>query len=544
MKANISEPNVKKVFLKKSLSLYLQIYVLKNRNTLYAIGEIKHTPLGKFMNTITAVLPFQSQLVLENTLRPILQSPLIEKVIVVHDGAFTAQLPKCEGIKGVSITAGNTLNKLIETIEAGFLLVVNQSHEIQIPPGTLERLIDVAAATDAGMVYSDYLEKRNGKLAEHPVNPYQTGSIRDEFDFGQMLLFSISAIHRALRKFGPIADVRYAGLYDLRLKVAIDNRFFHIREFLYTVIDLEIETDKKTSSGESIFDYVDHRNQAAQKEMELVVTQHLKYINDFLDPQFMKVPVTEDSFPVEASVVIPVRNRVKTIADAVKSALSQKTDFPFNVIVVDNHSADGTTTALAALAGQYPAIKHLIPSRLDLSIGGCWNEAVFSEFCGRYAVQLDSDDLYGSPETLQKIIAMFRKGDFAMIIGSYTLVNESLREIPPGLIDHREWTDDNGRNNALRINGLGAPRAFDTGLLRKIGFPNVGYGEDYAVALRVSRHYRIGRIYESLYLCRRWEGNTDAALTIEKRNRNDAYKDSIRTIEIMVRQKLVRNKNT
>jgi glycosyltransferase involved in cell wall biosynthesis len=272
--------------------------------------------------------------------------------------------------------------------------------------------------------------------------------------------------------------------------------------------------------------------------MELVASEHLRNIGAFLEPHFKNVPQSEYNFPVEATVIIPVRNRVSKIKDAVHSALTQETNCPYNVIVVDNHSTDGTSPVLTELAGRNPSLIHIIPSRLDLAIGGCWNEAVFSEFCGRYAVQLDSDDVYESPRTLQMLIEVMRSGDFAMVIGSYTLVNESLQEIPPGIIDHREWTADNGRNNALRINGLGAPRAFDTALLRKICFLNVGYGEDYAMALRLSREYRIGRIYESLYLCRRWAGNTDARVAIEKRNCYDAFKDKIRTVEIMACRKL------
>lgn len=496
------------------------------------------------MGKVTAVLSFLSQSDLEGTIQPLIQSPLIEKVIVLHEGIVKSPWPKCEGVSAESLTAGEILNNLIENSRTDFLLIINQAQKIQIPPGTLQRFIDVAEATDAGMIYCDYLENINGILTEHPLNSYQSGSIRDGFDFGYLVLFSIPVVERVLKKYGPIPDVKYAGLYDLRLKVAIDHQLFHIREFLYTKVVSANETGNNVSSDESLFDYVDHRNKAEQKEMEEVATQYLQNIDAYLAPHFQKVPVSGYRFPVEASVVIPVRNRVKTITDAVQSALSQQTDFMFNVIVVDNHSTDGTTSILADMAGQYPTVKHIIPSRLDLSIGGCWNKAVISEFCGRYAVQLDSDDLYSSPETLQKIITMFRNGDFAMVIGAYTLVDKSLEKIPPGLIDHREWTDDNGRNNALRINGLGAPRAFDTGLLRKIGFPNVGYGEDYAVALRLSREFRIGRIYESLYLCRRWEGNTDTALSVDKSNRNDAYKDSLRTIEIMARQKLVRSKNT
>jgi glycosyltransferase involved in cell wall biosynthesis len=296
-------------------------------------------------------------------------------------------------------------------------------------------------------------------------------------------------------------------------------------------------TDKSLDNGK-LFAYVDPHNEAVQKEMETVFTDYLKKIGAYLRPNFKEVEQTPASFPVEASVVIPVRNRKETIAEAVKSALLQETDFPFNVVVVDNQSADGTTVILSDLVRQYHRLKHIIPKRADLGIGGCWNEALRHKACGRYTVQLDSDDLYSSHRTLQKMVDMLRQGNYAMVIGSYTLVDSRLEEIPPGLIDHHEWTDENGHNNALRINGLGAPRAFHTGLMRKIGFLNVSYGEDYAAALRISREYRIGRIYVSLYLCRRWSGNTDATLSIEEANRNNAFKDKIRTIEILDRQKM------
>ncbi|MBI3787047.1 MAG: glycosyltransferase family 2 protein, partial [Ignavibacteriales bacterium] len=311
----------------------------------------------------------------------------------------------------------------------------------------------------------------------------------------------------------------------------IDYAAFHIQENLYT----KVESDTRLT-GEKLFDYVDPRNQAVQKEMEIVATKHLKNVGAYLKPKFKKVPKVDTGFPVEASVIIPVRNREATIPDAVQSVLRQQTDFSFNIIVVDNHSTDRTTEILAALAKENSKVKHLVPTRHDLGIGGCWNEAVFSEHCGRYAVQLDSDDIYSNGTTLQKIVDVFRKGNYAMVIGSYKLVNMKLEEIPPGIIDHKEWTPENGRNNALRINGLGAPRAFNTALLRQIGLPNVSYGEDYAVALRLSREYQIGRIYEPVYLCRRWEGNTDAVLSIEKANRHDYYKDKIRTIELLARQ--------
>ena len=291
-----------------------------------------------------------------------------------------------------------------------------------------------------------------------------------------------------------------------------------------------------------MFDYVDPRNISVQKENELVATKHLKNIRAYLKPKFAKVPKSKEKFPVEASVIIPVRNREKTVTEAVNSVLSQKTDFAFNVIIVDNHSTDNTTNILSDLSKRDPRVKHIIPNREDLGIGGCWNEAILSEYCGMYAIQLDSDDLYSDNNTLQNVVNVFRKENVAMVIGSYTLVNANLEPIPPGLIDHKEWTPDNGRNNALRINGLGAPRAFYTPVLREILLPNTSYGEDYAAAIRISRQYQIGRIYTSLYHCRRWEGNTDASLPIEKINRNDFYKDKIRTIEMHARIHLNRKK--
>jgi hypothetical protein len=360
------------------------------------------------------------------------------------------------------------------------------------------------------------------------------GSVRDDFDFGAMILYSVSAIKRALDNYSPMPSVRYAGLYDIRLKVSIDNNIYHLPEPLYSVVGTE-----EFSGGERIFAYVDPRNIAVQKEMESVFTDYLRNIGAYLPAQSPReAETTPGIFPVEASVIIPVRNRVNTIAEAIGSALSQEADFPFNVIVVDNHSTDGTTTVISDLAGQYSTLHHIIPLRTDLGIGGCWNEALFSQACGRYAVQLDSDDLYNTPRTLQKIVHMLRQDNYAAVIGSYTIVDFNLKEIPPGLIDHREWTDENGHNNALRINGLGAPRAFDTSIMRGIGFLNVSYGEDYAAALQISRKHRIGRIFESLYLCRRWSGNTDASLNIEETNRNNDFKDTIRTDEILARQEI------
>jgi hypothetical protein len=484
------------------------------------------------MSRLTVLLPHSTLPSFDSTLRQFTSSPLVAGVLVAHDGSANIHQPKCEGLKAVSLTSGATINAAIKKAKGDYLLMVTQSHELVMGPWALERLIDVADQTGAGLVYSDFTEVKNGQRSEHPLIDYHVGSLRDGFDFGAMLLFSMKAVRAAVKKHGAIAKVERAGLYDLRLKVSVANQVFHLQEPLYTKVESDL---RKT--GEKLFDYVDPRNRSVQIEMERVVTQHLKHIGAYLKPRFAKVPKDPASYPVEASVVIPVRNRERTVADAVNSVLKQKASFPFNVIIVDNHSTDRTTSILADLAGRDPRVVHIVPERQDLAIGGCWNTAVLSPQCGRFAVQLDSDDLYSDEHTLRKIVEAFADPNVAMVIGSYRLVNMQLEEIPPGLIDHKEWSPDNGRNNALRINGLGAPRAFRTGLLRQILLPNTSYGEDYAVALRLSRDYQIGRIYESIYLCRRWEGNTDAALSLEKANRHDLYKDRIRTIEILARQR-------
>ena len=487
------------------------------------------------MSLISVAIPFTAQPHFEPTLRQFIDSPLVQKILIIHSGQFTETYEKCEGCVSQTLTSGKLLNTILGKVTSDNLLFITQTQEIQLGQAALERFARIAQQTSAGMCYSDYFEVKKGVRSERPVIHYQFGSVRDNFEFGALLFFSMSAVRSALKKHGDVADVNAAGLYDLRLKVSVDHELFHVQEYLYT----KVESDLRLT-GEKLFDYVDPKNQAVQKEMESVATQHLKHVGAYLAPKFKPVPAPGVSFPVEASVVIPVRNREHTIADAVNSVLQQKFDKPFNVIVVDNHSTDGTGKIMEDLAAKNPSVKHLIPTRQDLGIGGCWNEAVFSPHCGRYAVQLDSDDIYSGPDTLQKIVDLFRSGHYAMVIGSYKLVNMKLEEIPPGLIDHREWTPDNGRNNALRINGLGAPRAFDTALLRTVRLPNVSYGEDYAVALALSREYQIGRIFEPVYLCRRWEGNTDAALSIERANRYDIYKDKIRTIEMLARQRLNR----
>ena len=369
------------------------------------------------------------------------------------------------------------------------------------------------------------------------MNDYQEGSIRHDFTFVHFFIISAAAIKTVLQKYGVPPHDASTALYDLRLKISIDHALVHVPEFLYTVSAKKINPAKSLGrQTDAQFAYVAKENFVRQQKMEKIATNYLKQIGAHLPARTKRTDKEPEVFQWKASIVIPVLNRKKTITDALTSALEQQTDFPFNILVVDNHSTDGTTNILKKFAAKYPHIQHIIPSRRNLGIGGCWNEAIYSPHCGRYIIQLDSDDLYSSPQTLQKIVSTLRWGQYAMVVGSYTLVNERLKKIPPGLIDHREWTPKNGHNNFLRVNGMGAPRAFDTSVIRQFGFPNVSYGEDYAVALRISREYRIGRIYESLYLCRRWTDNTDTGLSVEKQNRNDDYKDKLRTMEIKARQ--------
>lgn len=411
-----------------------------------------------------------------------------------------------------------TIQRLLDTADSDVLFLGDP--RVSIEPGghMFDRMAQVMSETGAGWVYAD--------AAGHPRIDYRRGSIRDGFDFGPIICASVQAACQA----GIDSAWKWGALYDLRLKISETHPVVRIPEPLYTA-----SASDARPTGQRQFDYVDPRNRDYQIEMERIATAHLKRIGAWLQPQFEKVPHVSETFPVKASVVIPVRNRERTILDAVTSALSQIADFDFNVIVVDNHSTDRTNEILRGISDS--RVKYIVPERRDLGIGGCWNEAIYSNDCGQYAIQLDSDDLYIDDGVLRRIVDELDAGPYAMVVGSYTMVDFSLKEIPPGLIDHREWTRENGRNNALRVNGLGAPRAFNTSILRRTGFPNVSYGEDYAVALRISRDYEIGRIYDSVYLCRRWEGNSDSALPLEVANRYDSYKDWLRTIEIQARMR-------
>lgn len=423
-----------------------------------------------------------------------------------------------------------SLREIASGVKKKYTLLYQKAASCDMSADALARMKRVADDTGALMVYADHYVVKDGIREAHPLIDLQEGALRDDFDFGTVTLVRTDV----LREFteNQSREYEYAALYAFRLYMQRKGQIFHLNEYLYTSEMLDMR-----KSGEKQFDYVNPRNREVQIEMEQAVTEHLTIIGALVDNKKYKEPqFTLGDFPVEASVIIPVFNREKTIADAVRSALSQETSFEYNVIVVDNHSTDNTGKILREISD--PRLVVIVPERTDLGIGGCWNEAVYSKSCGRFAVQLDSDDLYSGPDTLQRIVDCFHEQRTGMVIGSYRMCDFDLQTLPPGIIDHREWTDDNGANNALRINGLGAPRAFFTPLLREVGFPNTSYGEDYALGLWFSRTYRIGRIYDELYLCRRWGGNSDADLSIDKLNKNNSYKDKLRTIELLARKKM------
>ena len=456
--------------------------------------------------------------------------------LVSADFAAHHQVPEgCTFVITDRLESSNTIVSIAENTDADYVMICTRHTTIGWGNNTLERFLRVADDTDAVMVYADHYKMVEGKMEKHPVIDYQSGSLRDDFDFGSLWCIKAQALADYIAQ-PDREEYQFAALYDLRLYLSRIGEIFHLNEFLYS--EAELDTRK---SGEKQFDYVNPRNREVQIEMEKACTQHLGKVGALIDTTFYRQPdFGEQDFEYEASVIIPVFNREKTMADAVKSALGQKANFKFNVIVVNNHSTDRTGEILDELKADN--LIQIVPERTDLGIGGCWNEAINSSFCGKFAVQLDSDDLYSSPKTLQKIVDAFYKQKAAMIIGSYRMCDFDLNTLPPGLIDHKEWTDENGCNNALRINGLGAPRAFFTPLVRQIQFPNTSYGEDYALGLAFSRRYRIGRIYDELYLCRRWGGNSDAALSVEKVNANNLYKDRLRTMELKARQHLLQGK--
>lgn len=480
------------------------------------------------MKNIDAFILFSQPDQAKRTVEELRQSALINNIFLLSPEEITSVIEGCEKIVIDNLQSTQIIKRIAQKSTTPYTLIYQKPTVLKPGYFALERMVRIADDTQAGMVYADYYAVTNGEKKNNPLIEYQEGSLRDDFNFGSLLLYNTTALKNATMRMRE--NYLYAGLYDLRLKVSQKYPVVHINEYLYT----EIEEDTR-ASGQKIFDYVDPKNRQVQIEMEQACTQHLKDVGAFLEPAFEKIEFNRGDFEYEASVIIPVRNRIKTIRDAISSVLMQKADFPFNLIVVDNHSTDGTTEAIDSFKNDERLI-HIVPERDDLGIGGCWNMGVHHTKCGKFAVQLDSDDVYSGEDTLQKIVNAFYEQNCAMVVGTYQMTDFHMEEIPPGIIDHREWTPENGRNNALRINGLGAPRAFYTPVLREIKVPNTSYGEDYALGLNISRRYQIGRIYDILYLCRRWEDNSDASLDIVKMNAHNLYKDKIRTWELQARK--------
>ena len=482
--------------------------------------------------TITCFIPYGSENQINKTIRHLQECPTVDRIFLLPTSPVpNLSLPdKCYILPSSAPESVERYKQVALYANTPFTLICTQVQDLEFGYMALERMCDYLSAPQCSMVYADHYKTIKGERTPHPVIDYQLGSVRDDFDFGSLLMFRTDYLKRAINEIEAEKEYQHSALYALRLALSRYGELTHIREFLYTETEIDLR-----KSGEKQFDYVDPRNRQVQIEREEVFTRHLKKIGAYLKPGMMTVDLKEGEFSHEASIIIPVRNRARTINDAIRSVLEQETSFPFNLIIIDNHSTDRTSEIIEQYKNDNRVI-HLIPERTDLGIGGCWNLGINHPQCGRFAIQLDSDDLYSSPHTVQTIVDKFYKEQCAMVIGSYRMTDFTLQTLPPGVIDHKEWTDENGHNNALRINGLGAPRAFFTPLLRKIRVPNTSYGEDYALGLAFSRQYRIGRIYDVLYLCRRWEGNSDAALSIEKINQNNNYKDSLRTLEIKLRQ--------
>lgn len=479
------------------------------------------------MEMINCFIPFLSLPQTEQAVKALRQCDRVKNIYLLATEKVPGAVEGCEILMIDSPASTATIRTIALHADTAYTLLYTKYTVFEPGQFAFERLSAIAGDTDAGMLYADRYQVKDGHCRPAPVIDYQRGSLRDDFDFGSLLFFRSSVLKLAVRAMD--ADYRFAGLYDLRLRVSELSELVHVNEYLYT----EAEPDTR-KSGEKLFDYVDPKNRGVQVEMEAVCTAYLKRVGGYLAPDFEPIALDAGGFGQEASVIIPVRNRIRTIEDAIRSVLAQKTTFRFNLIIVDNHSTDGTSEAIEKYTSDARVI-HLLPERSDLGIGGCWNMGVHHPACGKFAVQLDSDDMYSGPDTLQKIVDAFYEQNCAMVVGTYRMTDFNLNEIPPGIIDHREWTPENGRNNALRINGLGAPRAFYTPVLREINLPNTSYGEDYAVGLRISRTWRIGRIYDVLYLCRRWEDNSDAALDIVKMNAHNTYKDRLRTWELQAR---------
>ena len=488
------------------------------------------------MTKINCFIPFASTEQAQATVDGLKSNPLVNKIFLLAGDDAKGTIEGCEMLKVNNLTSTATIKAIAEHSDACVTLLYTKYVTLKFAPFAIERFVKILADTQSGMVYADHYNVTDKGADKAPVIDYQMGSLRDDFDFGSVMVFCAECFKKAAAAMK--ATYEHAGLYDLRLKLSQRCAITHINEFLYS--DVELDTRK---SGEKIFDYVDPRNRGRQIEMEAACTEHLKEIGGYLAPtkvvdgkevpNFKHIEFDHDKFEVEATVMIPVRNRIRTIRDAIDSVLRQKTNFKFNLMVVDNFSTDGTREAIAAYDD--PRLIHIIADYYDMGIGGYWNLAAHHEKAGKFVVQLDSDDMYKDENTLQTMVNAFYEQNVAMVVGTYLMTDINCNPIPPGVIDHKEWTPENGRNNALRINGLGAPRAFYTPVLREVMLPNTSYGEDYALGLNISRTYQIGRVYEPVYLCRRWDDNSDANVDVVKMNNNNLYKDRMRTWELMAR---------
>ena len=477
------------------------------------------------MRTINCFIPFLNAEQVKTTIAGLKACELVNKIYLLAGADSEGTVEGCEKIEIKGLNSSDTMKKIAAKADADYVMLYTKHNTLEFGMFAIERMLHIADDSAAGMVYADHYNVVGETRNNAPVIDYQKGSLRDDFNFGSVLLFNACVFKNAVAKIDK--EYEFAGLYDVRLKVSQEAELVHINEYLYS--DVELDTRK---SGEKIFDYVDPKNRGVQIEMEEACTAHLKAIGGYLAPEFKKIEFSAGNFEYEASVIIPVR--IRTIRDAIKSVLLQKTNFKFNLIVIDNHSTDGTTEAIDEFKDDERVI-HLIPERQDLGIGGCWNLGVHHEKCGKFAVQLDSDDVYKDENTLTTMVNAFYEQNCAMVVGTYMMTDFNMNMIAPGIIDHKEWTPENGRNNALRINGLGAPRAFYTPVLREVKVPNTSYGEDYALGLNFSREYQIGRVYDVVYLCRRWDDNSDASLDVVKMNAHNLYKDRIRTWELQAR---------